>query len=66
MARPIRPTPILFGRDARLFEARMKEVTKETSEERERRLRNYETCLAMFKAGEEYERKRREESNGTI
>ncbi len=35
MARPIKETPILFGEDARRFEARMKEKWHETSEQEE-------------------------------
>ncbi len=49
MARPIKETPILFGEDARRFEARMKEVRKETPEERKRRLADYEMIMKMLK-----------------
>ena len=35
MARPIKETPILFGEDARRFEARMKNPPKETPEKLE-------------------------------
>ncbi len=48
MALPIKPTPILFGEDARRFEKRMKEKRKESPEDRERRLRNYETAMSIF------------------
>ena len=41
MARPIKETPILYGEDARRFEARMKEKRTETPEEREKRLKAY-------------------------
>ncbi|HBO06253.1 MULTISPECIES: hypothetical protein [Bacteroides] len=34
MARPIRETPILFGKDAARFEAEMKRVENLTAEER--------------------------------
>ena len=42
MARPIKETPILFGEDARRFEERMKEKRRETSEQRAKRLKDYE------------------------
>ena len=35
MARPIKETPILFGEDARRFEARMNEKRHETPEQRD-------------------------------
>ncbi len=35
MARPIKETPILFGEDARQFEARMKEKRHEIPEQEE-------------------------------
>ena len=34
MARPIKETPILYGEDARRFEARMKERRRISAEER--------------------------------
>lgn len=46
MAKPIKETPILFGEDARRFEARMKEKRTETPEARERRLKIYEMLMA--------------------
>lgn len=49
MARPIKETPILFGDDARRFEARMKEKRKETSEQREIRLKRYKAVMKVFK-----------------
>lgn len=49
MARPIKETPILFGKDARRFLERMKNPPKETPEEREIRLRDYYDVLAAFK-----------------
>ena len=57
MARPIKETPILFGEDARRFEERMKQVRRETPEERERRLANYELALKMFELGERTRKK---------
>ena len=57
MARPIKETPILFGEDARRFEERMKQVRRETPEERERRLANYELALKMLELGERTRKK---------
>lgn len=54
MARPIKETPILFGEDARRFEARMNEKRTENAEVRERRLRNYEMFMRMMEAGKNY------------
>jgi hypothetical protein len=48
MARPIKETPILFGEDARRFEERMKERS-ETPEQREKRLKDYELAMKIFK-----------------
>lgn len=48
MARPIRETPILFGKEARQFEERMKNPPKESPEDRKRRLANYEAAMSMF------------------
>ena len=58
MARPIKETPILFGEDARRFEERMKQVRRESPEERERRLADYELGLKMLERGKQ----RRKES----
>ena len=55
MARPIKETPILFGEDARRFEERMKQVRRETPEERERRQNHYNVVLKWFKNAEEDE-----------
>lgn len=49
MAKPIKETPILFGEDARRFEARMKEKRTESPEERERRLANYYLIMSIMK-----------------
>ena len=57
MAKPIKETPILFGEDARRFEERMKQVRRETPEERERRLANYELALKMLELGERTRKK---------
>lgn len=46
MARPIKETPILFGEDARRFEARMKEKRRETPEQR---IKDYELAMKIFK-----------------
>ena len=55
MARPIKETPILFGEDARRFVERMKQVRRETPEERERRQNHYNVVLKWFKNAEEDE-----------
>ena len=57
MARPIKETPILFGEDARRFEERMKQVRRETPEERERRLANFELAMKMLELGERTRKK---------
>ena len=49
MARPIKETPILFGEDARRFEERMKEKRSATPEQREKRLKDYELAMKIFK-----------------
>ena len=54
MARPIKETPILFGEDARRFEARMKEKRKESPEARERRLYHYRIAMEMLEDGKKY------------
>ena len=53
MSRPIKETPILFGEDARRFEERMKQVRRESPEERERRLADYRLGMEMIRRGEE-------------
>ena len=63
MARPIKETPILFGEDARRFEERMKQVRRETPEERERRLANFELAMKMLDLGE---RTKKESARGVI
>ena len=49
MARPIKETPILYGDDARRFEARMKERRQETPAERADRLGAYQLIMNIFK-----------------
>lgn len=55
MARPIKETPILFGEDARWFEARMRQKRTETPEARERRLAHYKTVMQWMENGKRYE-----------
>lgn len=57
MARPIKETPILFGEDARRFEERMKQIRRETPEERERRLANFELAMKMLERGKQPQKK---------
>ncbi len=52
MARPIKETPILFGEDARRFEARMRENHKASPEEKARIWKNYRLGLEMLERGE--------------
>ena len=58
MARPIKETPILYGEDARRFEARMKERRRISAEERARINADYELVLGMLKRGEELKQQR--------
>ena len=46
MARPIKDTPILYGEDARRFEARMKERRRISPEERAEMNTIYKTIMA--------------------
>ena len=46
MARPIKETPILYGEDARRFEARMKERRRISPEERAEMNTIYKTIMA--------------------
>ena len=48
MSRPIKETPILYGKDARRFLARMKEKRTETPEQREDRIAAYEAAMQML------------------
>ncbi len=61
MARPIKETPILYGEDARRFEARMKERRRISPEERAEMEEVYEVFMEMLRRGEERERKLMEE-----
>ena len=47
MSRPIKETPILYGKDARRFLARMKEKLTETPEERADRIAAFEAVMAI-------------------
>ena len=51
MARPIKETPILFGEDARRFEAMMQQVRKETPEEKRVRMEAYNMVMKWFENG---------------
>ena len=55
MARPIKETPILFGEDARRFEARMQQARKETPEEKQARMEAYNMVMKWFENGKKYE-----------
>jgi len=46
MARPIKPTPILYGEDAVRFEMRMQNVKPMSKKEREEQRRAYEWAKA--------------------
>ncbi len=48
MARPIKETPILFGKDARIFEQRMKLRRQETPKQKAERLADYHAALSMM------------------
>ena len=61
MARPIKETPILYGEDARRFEARMKEKRRISPEERARINANYEMFMEMLRLGEERKKRLREQ-----
>ena len=45
MARPIRETPILSGKDARVFEKKMREVKPLSEDRRKEMRRQYESFL---------------------
>ena len=64
MARPIKETPILYGEDARRFEARMKERRRISPEERARINADYELVLGMLKRGEELKQHRHAATSG--
>ncbi|WP_448780202.1 hypothetical protein [Bacteroides congonensis] len=48
MARPIKETPILFGEDARKFEARMKNPPQVNREKQEEMKRDYDYIMSIF------------------
>lgn len=49
MTHTIKETPILYGKDARRFLARMKEKRTETPEEKADRLAAFEAAMKMLK-----------------
>lgn len=51
MARPIKETPILYGEDARRFEARMRERRRVSDEERTKIMEAYQIGMHMMKRG---------------
>lgn len=53
MTRPIKETPILFGEDARRFEARMKENHKVSEEEKTKIMDAYHLGLQILEAGKQ-------------
>lgn len=50
MARPIKETPILFGKDAQRFEARMQEVRVEDPKQRQTRLEHYNLAMKILRS----------------
>lgn len=60
MARPIKETPILTGKDAERFIEHMlrSDERKETPEERDKRMAVYETMMQMFVRKAEYDQRR--------
>lgn len=55
MARPIKETPILFGEDARRFEARMKQKRTVPKEELDEIKKSYDLVMKWFENGKKYE-----------
>ena len=47
MARPIKATPVLEGKDAERFIRLMNEPRLVSKEERERMIKNYEFCMSI-------------------
>ena len=47
MARPIKATPVLEGKDAERFLRLMNEPRPISKEERERMIKNYEFCMSI-------------------
>ena len=66
MARPIKETPILYGEDARRFEARMKERRRISPEERAEMNEVYEIFMDMLRRGEDREGRRRKYHATTV
>lgn len=50
MARPIKETPILFGEDAKRFEARMQEVRVENPQQKQARLAHYNLAMKILRS----------------
>ena len=48
MAQPMKETPILFGKDAKAFEQRMRRRRQETPEQKAERLADYQAALRMM------------------
>ena len=48
MAQPIKEIPILFGKDAKAFEQRMRGRRQETPEQKAERLADYHAALCMM------------------
>ena len=48
MAQPMKETPILFGKDAKAFEQRMRRRRQETPEQKAERLADYHAALRMM------------------
>ena len=48
MARPIKETPILYGKDAIAFESRMKNPPRESHEKLEEINRDYNYIMSLF------------------
>ena len=48
MAQPMKETPILFGKDAKVFEQRMRRRRQETPEQKAERLADYHVALRMM------------------
>lgn len=55
MARPIKETPILFGEDARRFEARMNQKRSVSQEEMDQINKSYDIVMKWFENGKKYE-----------
>lgn len=58
MARPVKETPILFGEDARRFEARMKNPPQVNKEKQEEMKRDYEYIMSILEVNNTNDRRR--------